>query len=79
MGYDPSAMASKARSCAVHGRAFDLFFILIQEAETENAVCGWIRVELLHDQVVILAGFDIGCRLREWYGTRPYIGSCLAS
>jgi len=43
---------------AVDRRAIDLFRVLVEETEAENAECRGIRLQLLHDQVVVLAGFN---------------------
>lgn len=39
-------------------RAAQLVRISIQEAKTENTKCRRIGVQLLHNQIVVFAGFD---------------------
>src|SRR5689334_13582924 len=47
------------RRHTVDHRALELVEVLLEEAVAEDADRGRVRAELLHDQVVVLAGFDV--------------------
>ena len=48
----------KGRCHAVDERALDLLHVLVEEAEAEDAERIRVGLQLLHDQVVVLAGLD---------------------
>src|SRR3546814_9349855 len=50
---------------AVDGGALDLVGVLVEEAEAEDADRIGVGGELLDDQVVVLAGLDIGAVLAD--------------
>jgi hypothetical protein len=66
--------AVEGRGDAVDHGALDLVGVLIQEAEAEDAHRLGVGLELLHDQVVVLAGLDIGAVLTHGVADRLVLG-----
>ncbi len=50
---------------AIHHRGLQLVAVLLEEAVAEDADRGRIGLELLHDQIVVLPGIDIGAVLAD--------------
>ena len=63
-------MFSKVGSTPSTERALQLVGVLVEEGEAEDADRGRVGLQLLHDQIVVLAGLDIGAVLTD-LGRRP--------
>ena len=59
-GYLPEAIVSKVGETPSTTAPFELVEVLFEEAVAEDADGVLVGAELLHDQVVVLAGFDVG-------------------
>ena len=58
-------MASKVGATPSTAAPFRSVGVLVEEGEAEDADRGRVGLELLHDQVVVLAGLDIGAVLAD--------------